>query len=62
MDKLKPCPFCGKIPILFENKFDLKNVLYGYYCSGDEFHSCEIGYFKTPEQAKEAWNRRANDG
>ena len=59
---LKPCPFCGKQPVLTESKLDLRHILYAYDCYGDEHHSCGVGYFESAELAKEAWNRRVNDG
>ena len=61
MAELKPCPFCGEIPLLYESKQDLKNILYGVSCYG-EHHCASVGYFDTEEEAIEAWNRRAEDG
>jgi len=62
MAELKPCPFCGELPRIVENKMNLKEILYGVLCCDDEHHSVSVGYFYSIEEAAEAWNRRANDG
>ena len=61
MDELKPCPFCGDMPLIHESKQDLRNILYSVFCGG-EHHTASVGYFYTEEEAIEAWNRRAEDG
>ena len=61
MNELKPCPFCGDIPMLYENKKDLRNILYSVSCYG-EHHTASVGYFYSEEEAIEAWNRRVEDG
>ena len=53
--KVKPCPFCGGVPRIVENKINLKNILYGVYCDG-EHHQVSVGYFDTEEEAVEMWN------
>ena len=64
IEELKPCPFCGgKAEI---TKHDNMPVLkwFGYfsehYYNVGCIHHCTIrsGY-RTPEEAAEAWNRRA---
>ena len=61
MAELKPCPFCGELPMIYESKQDLKNILYSISCYG-EHHTASCGYFYTEEEAIEAWNRRAEYG
>lgn len=69
MPDLKPCPFCGKMPIL---KTDTRyprpereaRKAYEVVCQNWE---CIIGFvddkYKLSEQeAIDAWNRRVNDG
>lgn len=60
-NELKPCPFCGGIPRIIENKLNLNKILYGVYCV-DEHHEVSVGYFDSEEEATEAWNRRADNG
>lgn len=54
--ELKPCPFCGGTPTIYENKFNLRHILYGVCCYGDH-HTASVGYFDTEEEAAEEWNR-----
>ena len=58
MAELLPCPFCGKKPNIIENKLNLKSILYGVICVGDEHHSASVGYFESEDQAIECWNTR----
>lgn len=57
MPEIKPCPFCGS-----ENwaMFDCNS---GRYCVlVCEDCAAQGPYGSTEEEAKEAWNRRADDG
>ena len=59
--KMKPCPLCGELPNIVENKINLSAILYGVYCSG-EHHQVSVGYFDSEEEAIEVWNdRKFND-
>ena len=60
MEKLKPCPFCGRTAKL--------NVIENYG-PNDYFVSCTSFYcveqrhcYRSKRSAIEAWNRRANNG
>ena len=61
MNRLKPCPFCGGEAVLTEHSVFLKR--YQIICTG--YTTCEIlpstDLMEKPEQAIEAWNRRAKD-
>ncbi len=65
-EELKPCPFCGTIPILGAYKPPLLrpscNHLYCVVCyECDMMFGWDVDYggrFDTEEQAIEAWNRR----
>lgn len=59
--ELKPCPWCGKKPTLYENKLVLSDVLYEYGCFSGENHSCSVGFYSSIEEAAEHWNSRVND-
>lgn len=61
LNELKPCPFCGSKPQITENKLNLRSILYGVICVGDEHHSVSVGYFQSEEEAVNAWNRRINN-
>lgn len=55
MGLLKPCPFCGKIPLPVVD--DETETLFGvkcFYCGGAIFPEKE-----TLQDAVDAWNRRA---
>lgn len=53
-DRLKPCKFCGRKPLLYR---DMHAVMCGnYFCDG----RAEILLYKTDEDAIEAWNRWAD--
>lgn len=63
MAELKPCPFCGSASFFgdrFPELIDHDIVeLYAVECNG----CMARGPAKeTPEEAEEAWNRRAEDG
>ncbi|MBR1437353.1 MAG: Lar family restriction alleviation protein [Synergistaceae bacterium] len=57
-NKFKPCPFCGcdDIGIWYDDE-DFNG--YQVYCESCGYMSI---HYDTPEEAREAWNRRANDG
>lgn len=68
MDNLKPCPFCGMIPVM---QTDYRWPRYGKYagkrvdafevvCKNWEciLHNVDNNYFLSAEEATEAWNRR----
>ena len=64
MDELKPCPFCGGEAIISVDKYavkDAKDRRWGYtiICS----NCCAMsGHTYTVEKAREAWNRRTDNG
>lgn len=57
MSEPKRCPFCGDAPLLRHSACDSR---YAYIC-----HTCaserlvQTKWYKTEEEALEAWNRRA---
>lgn len=55
MEKLKPCPFCGGEAKVFGNYDDSD---YHVNCTNDECGCYWVNYYKTKEEAVEAWNRR----
>lgn len=68
MPELKPCPFCGQIPIIEESaRFprygkDEGERIKGYtvvcqnmYCI---LHNADNWYERSEKEAREAWNRR----
>jgi Lar family restriction alleviation protein len=61
MAELLPCPFCGALPRIVENKMNMREILYGVLCCDSEHHTASVGYFYSIEAAIEAWNRRAGD-
>ena len=53
-DRLKPCPSCGRKPLLYR---DMHAVMCGYYfCDG----RATVTFYNTDEDAIEAWNRWAD--
>ena len=58
--EIKPCPLCGGVPRVVENKVNLKSILYGVYCC-DEHHEVSVGYFDSEEEAIEVWNDRKDN-
>lgn len=66
MDKLKPCPFCGKPVSMVYNSFD--NAYKFYHKSGTDAVACcvlepiVLDGFPSLAEAAKAWNRRVNDG
>lgn len=58
MAKLKPCPFCGGKAVI---SVDPDAVRWKYYA--ECIRCCAMsGLTYTPQKAKEAWNRRADNG
>ena len=61
MEKLKPCPFCGKkAKAHLAEKYRFVNNLkeWRVYCE-NEFCGCNLFHgHDTKEEAVEAWNRR----
>jgi len=60
MKELKPCPFCGGIPMLEKKrkhkKFPYRVVCTNLYCTN------RTNLWNTAEGAVNAWNRRTNNG
>lgn len=56
--ELKPCPFCGKSKAKIHYPYftDTYCCIQCYECY------CTTALFKTPDEAAEAWNRRADNG
>lgn len=70
-EKLKPCPFCDGESIKKEMKsfrdvYGVMRIMF-FKCQNPEcsaivsFDNDKANNFYTPENAIEAWNRRAND-
>ena len=65
MSKLKPCPFCGQTEYLCVWAEGIKeNRQYQVVCDASHDGGCgaSSGWKDTIMEAKEAWNRRAQDG
>jgi len=65
MSKLKPCPFCGQTEYLCVWAEGIKeNRQYQVVCDASHDGGCgaSSGWKDTITEAKEAWNRRAQDG
>lgn len=58
MSELKKCPFCGGEAKIRGEKYWQPNVRRNVICTNCFANS---GWFKTDEEAIEAWNRRVND-
>ena len=60
--KLKPCPFCGgKSEIQYGAcDYNVYQVVYQVVCKGQNCNAMN-GWSDTPEEAAEAWNRRADE-
>lgn len=56
MVELKPCPFCGKRPIVHRSLFSEK-----YRIRCENGCGAETAPFSTKEKAIEVWNTRANE-
>ena len=67
MAELKPCPFCGRKPSKVHEHYIVgtAKIYYSVSCKAP-MSKCGIkpstGFYKTQEEAIEAWNRRAGDG
>ena len=62
MEKLRPCPFCGRKTIIFENcyyMFSVRCPKCGAVMWGDIIDKTK---YPSLDEVVEAWNRRANDG
>jgi hypothetical protein len=64
--KLKPCPFCGREAKIHEADWDChkSEKPYRVTCDGEYIHTdeacgAETLYFRMPDEAIAAWNRRA---
>lgn len=65
MSKLKPCPFCGQTEYLCMWAEGIKeNRQYQVVCDASHDGGCgaSSGWKDTITEAKEAWNRRVQDG
>lgn len=66
MQELKPCPFCGRKPSRVREHYVVYTTLiyYSVECKAPNT-KCKVkpktGFFKSEEEAIDAWNRRAND-
>ena len=66
MEKLKPCPFCGRIPTLqSDNRYPRPKcervTAYEVVCNNYNciIYNADYKYYLTPSKAVKAWNRRA---
>lgn len=67
-EKLKSCPFCGRMPTLqSDNRYPRPKcervTAYEVICSNYDciIYNADNKYYLTPSKAVKAWNRRAND-
>ena len=67
-DELKPCPFCGRMPILkSDNRYPRPEceriTAYEVVCQNSDciIYYADKYYFRTPQEAATAWNRRASN-
>lgn len=64
MERLKPCPFCGKSVSMFYNS--MSDVFRIYHADDDDDLTCRIIEVQIDgvslKDAAIAWNRRVNDG
>lgn len=61
MDKLKPCPFCGELPVLRQSKLPAKMNSKGLYLCCENMNCgmvVETGYCNSYEEAVAQWNNR----
>lgn len=57
----KPCPFCGKEPRIYGDKYGDKPQAYIACVNKDCPVTLETIFFQTRIEAIEAWNHRAGD-
>ncbi len=56
--KLKPCPFCGEVPIPIGHGMSSGDSIFWVRCYGC---GASTTLFNSEEAAKKAWNRRADN-
>lgn len=69
MDELKPCPFCGEMPLLKSDnryprlKYCERITAYEVVCQNIDciIYYADNVYYRTPDEAIGAWNRRADN-
>lgn len=68
MKELKTCPFCGGMAAILRSyrwppDSEERIMAFSPVCINIDcfFHHADDAYFRTPEEAAEAWNRRADD-
>ncbi len=52
-EKVRCCPFCGKMPNVLTNTVDNETVSYSFRCCAVQF-----GAFRTMRILKDRWNER----
>jgi Lar family restriction alleviation protein len=58
-ETLKPCPFCGEVPIV---EYDLNIKLYSVSCHSKKCHICLMTWARRKKQdAIDYWNQRAGE-
>ena len=60
-EELKPCPFCGGEADFAKVGYQDRDDIIEPYVFCKNCHTLS-GWYKTKEEAKTAWNRRADDG
>lgn len=66
MMEMKPCPFCGKQPLLMGGYQELSYAFFPYWVQcGNDPEKCNefpvTDSFRTKEEAIEAWNQEEFD-
>lgn len=66
MIELKPCPFCGRKPSkVRQHHSDCSRTIYYNVACKAPRSKCHVNpytpFFKSEEEAADAWNRRANN-
>ena len=61
-EQLRPCPFCGQTASLIEHIDRLSSKPYFYVSCNHYECTCRpiTRWYKTPDKAIEAWNRRSD--
>lgn len=64
MEKLKPCPFCGTVPMMSTTELVHGEPRYFVECEGRGclMNVCVANEYETAQEAAEVWNARACDG